>query len=160
MKLTAHRNKGVSELYASLLMIGVTLSFGSVVTVAAVNQFSQSGNTGSLAATVQQASEGKAVAFVYFAVASGSGSPACSSTYQGVTEGKSSTLALYNYGTAGMNPTEVFVNGTLVYSGTGFGNIPPGALTTLGISLTSCAHQVGQTILLVDSHGDEVQFGT
>ena len=59
-----------------------------------------------------------------------------------------------------MNPTEIFVNGTLQYSGTGFGTIAPASMTTYTLTLSSCAHPTGQTILLVDAYGDEVQFGT
>lgn len=139
-------------------MIGVTLSFGSFVTMAAINQFNLSTYSGSLAASVQQGSAGKQVSFIYFAVTPGSGS--CVTAYQGVTEGKTSTLALYSYGSVGMNPTEIFVNGTLQYSGTGFGTIAPASMTTYTLTLSSCAHPTGQTILLVDAYGDEVQFGT
>jgi hypothetical protein len=141
-----------------MLLICVTLSFGSFVTAAAINQFNLSTYSGSLAASVQQASADKQVSYIYFAVAPGTGS--CTAVYQGVTEGKTSNLALYNYGSAGMNPTEIFVNGTLQYSGTGFGNIAPGGMTTYTLTLSSCAHPTGQTVLLVDAYGDEVQFGT
>lgn len=154
------RRPAVSELYASLLMIGVTVSFGSFVAVSAVNQFNLSGYSGSLAASVQQGSAGKRISFIYFTDAPGSGSPSCTAVYHGIMEGKTSTLALYNYGSAGMNPTEIFVNDTLQYSGTGFGTISPAGMTTYTLTLTSCAHPTGQTILLVDSSGDEVQFGT
>ncbi len=155
-----NRRAAVSELYASLLMMGVTVSFGGFVAAAAINQFNLSTYTGSLASSVQQATAGKLISFVYFTVAPGSGTPSCSTTYQGVTEGKTSTLSLYNYGTASLNPTELFVNGTLEYSGTGLGNIVPASLTTYTLTLSSCAHPTGQTILLVDAYGDELQLGT
>ncbi len=148
----------MSELYASVMMIGVTLVFGSFVATAAINQFNLSTYSGSLAASVQQASAGKQVSYVYFAVTPGSGS--CTTMYRGVTEGRATTLALYNYGSAGMNPTEIFVNGTLQYSGTGFGNIAPASMTTYSLTLSSCAHPSGQTFLFVDASGDEVQIGT
>jgi hypothetical protein len=152
------RRPGVSELYAALMMVGVTLSFGSFVATAAINQFNLSTYSGSLAAQVQEASAGKQISLIYFTITAGSGS--CTGTYKGVTEGKAATLALYNYGTVGMNPVEVFVNGTLLYSGTGFGNIAPASMTVYSLTLGSCAHPTGQTILLVDAYGDEVQFGT
>jgi hypothetical protein len=139
-------------------MIGVTLSFGSFVAVAAINQFNLSAYSGSLAESVQQASAGKQISYLYSAVVPSSGS--CTSVYQGVTEGKTIVLSLYNYGSAGMNPTEAFVNGTLQYSGTGLGNIAPSSMTTYTLTLTVCAHPTGQTILLVDAYGDEVQLGT
>lgn len=150
--------RGVSELYASLLMIVVTLLFGSVVTVAAINQFNLSTYSGSLAETVQQASAGKLISLIYFTISAGSGS--CTTVYNGVTEGTNANLALYNYGFVGMNPTEIFINGTLLYSGTGFGNIAPGSMTIYTLTLPSCAHPTGQTILLVDAYGDEIQFET
>jgi hypothetical protein len=152
------RRSGVSELYAAIMMVGVTLAFGSFVASAAINQFNLSTYSGSLAAQVQEASAGKQISFVYFVIAPGSGS--CTGTYRGVTEGENATLALFNYGSVGMNPTEIFVNGTLLYSGAGFGDIAPANMTTFSLTLDSCAHASGQTILLVDAYGDEVQFAT
>jgi len=155
---TGRSRHAVSELYASLLMIGVTLSFGGFVAAAAINQFNLSTYSGSLAASVQQASAGKQISYLYFTVTPGSGS--CTAVYMGVAEGKATTLGLYNYGSAGMNPTEIFVNGTLQYTGSGFGNIAPAGMTTYTLILSTCAHPSGQTVLLVDAYGDEVQFGT
>jgi hypothetical protein len=152
------RRSGVSELYAAIMMVGVTLAFGSFVASAAINQFNLSTYSGSLAAQVQEASAGKQISFVYFVVAPGSGS--CTGTYLGVTEGENATLALYNFGSVGMNPTEIFVNGTLLYSGTGYGDIAPASMTTYSLNLGTCAHASGQTILLVDAYGDEIEFGT
>jgi FlaG/FlaF family flagellin (archaellin) len=158
MVMITRSKRAVSELYASVMMIGVTLVFGSFVATAAINQFNLSTYSGSLAASVQQASVGKQISYIYLAITPGSGS--CTGTYQGVTEGKTSILALYNYGSVGMNPTEMLINGTLQYSGTGLGNIAPGSMTTFSLTLAACAHPTGQTILLVDASGDEVQFGT
>ena len=152
------RRSGVSELYAAILMVGVTLAFGSFVASAAISQFNLSTYSGSLAAQVQEASAGKQISFIYFVIAPGSGS--CIGTYLGVTEGENATLALYNFGSVGMNPTEIFLNGTLLYSGTGYGDIAPGGMTTFSLDLGTCAHASGQTILLVDAYGDEVEFGT
>jgi hypothetical protein len=138
-----------------MLMIGVTLVFGGFVTGAAISQFNLASYSASLGASVQEASVSKLVSFVY-GVASPSGS--CP-LHGGVEEGTTYTIALYNYGTANFTPTEVFFNDTL-YKGGGYGTVPTASLTTFTLALSSCAHSSGQTILLVDAHGDEVQFET
>jgi hypothetical protein len=149
------RRTGVSELYAAMLMIGITLVFGGFVTGAAISQFGLASYSASVGAAVQEASVGKLVSFVY-GVASPSGS--CP-VHGGVNEGTAYTIALYNYGTANFTPIEVFFNGTL-YTGGGYGIVPTASLTTFTLTLSSCAHSSGQTVLLVDAHGDEVQFET
>jgi hypothetical protein len=138
-----------------MLMIGVTLVFGGFVTSAAISQFNLASYSASLGASVQEASFDKLVSFVY-GVASPSGS--CP-LHNGANEGTAYTIALYNYGTVSFTPTEVFFNGTL-YTGGGYGTVPTASLTTFTLTLSSCAHSSGQTILLVDAHGDEVQFET
>lgn len=153
MKL--RKRSGVSELYASLLMIGVTLSFGSFVAASAIDQFNKSNYSGSLAVAAQQASAGKLISYVYAASTPSGSCP----LYGGNREGTTFSLALYNYGTAAFSPTEVFVNSTL-YSGGGYSSIAAGSMATYALTLPSCAHTSGQTILLVDAYGDEVQFGT
>lgn len=145
-----------SELYASLLLMGVTLSFGGVVTAAALSQFDLSTGFGPTMAGSQQASAGKQISFVYSAVLVGSGS--CSSTYRGVTEGKTYYIELFNYGSVGFTPTEV-VNNSTIYTGA-YPPVPSGGTATYSLSLSACAHPSGQTFLFVDSDGDEVQVGT
>ena len=145
-----------------MTMIGVTLSVGGFITASALNQFNLAQNSASLAASVQQASAGKLVSLVYDAVAQGSGG--CTAVYGGYTEGTSITVALYNYGTVAFTPSAVFGNSTLIpssgWSGTPSNSMAPGSMTTFTAALTSCAHQSGQTLLFVDSFGDEVQVGT
>ena len=146
------RRRAVSELLATMMMIGVTLSVGGYVTVAAINQFNLAENAASLAALVQQQSAGKMISLVYSTVAPSGSCPA----YGGSSEG-TLTLQLYNYGTAAFTPTEAFDNGTL-YSGTG--SLAPGSMAAFTFTSPSCVHPSGQTILLVDSYGSEIQFGT
>lgn len=156
------RRRAVSELLATMTMIGVTLSVGGFVTVSAINQFGLAQDSASTAALVQQASAGKLVSLLYDAVAQGSGG--CTAAYEGYTEGTTLTVALYNYGTFVFAPSEVFDNATLVsssnWSGSPSNGVSPGGMTTFTIVLASCAHPSGQTLLLVDSYGDEVQLGT
>ena len=151
----------MSELYASVLMIGVTLSFGSVVTGLAVAQLQASTNGDSQAAFAQQSSVGEQVALVYGTLAQGSGG--CTSTYVGAdggtyTEGKSYTLTLFDYGSVPFELSEVFDNGTLLAAG-GYTPIGPSPVAN-AISLVSCGHPWGQTFLLVDGSGGEVTVET
>jgi hypothetical protein len=162
------RRYAVSELYAAMLMIGVTLSFGGLVTAAAVDQFSATTGGESLAASAQQASVGKQISLVYGTVTAGSGG--CTSTYRGpdgntYAEGKTYTLVLYDFGSASFTPGEVFDNGTLLavegyatIASSQPGQSPSPVSNTL--TLTACAHPAGQTFLLVDASGDEITVGT
>lgn len=158
------RRRGVSELYASVLMIGVTLSFGSIVASAAVSQFQASTQGDSQSVLAQEASVGKQVALVYGTVVQGSGG--CTATYVGAgggtyLEGKSYVLALYDYGSASFAPAEVFDNGTLLPPG-GYAVIAadgPGPVSD-SLALAACARPSGQTFLLVDASGDELTVAT
>jgi hypothetical protein len=145
-----------------MLMVGATLSFGSLVTAAAIQQFNATASGASLVASAEQASVGKQVSLVYGTVTAGSGS--CTATYRGpdggtYTEGKAYTLALYNYGSDSFTPDEVFDNGTLLAVG-GYPAIPPSGLVSIPLTLASCAHPAGQTFLLVDTSGVEITVGT
>ena len=135
-----------------MMMIGVTLSVGGYVTAAAINQFNLAQNAASLAALVQQQSAGKLISLVYSTVTPSGSCPA----YVGYSEGIL-TLELYNYGTFTFTPSEAFDNGTL-YSGTG--SVAANSMAAFTFTLPSCVHPSGQTILLVDSYGNEMQFGT
>jgi len=153
MKL--HRRRAVSELLATLMMMGVTLSAGGYVAAAALNQFNLAQNSESLAVAVQEAAAGKLVSLIYTSVTPSQACP----IYGGFHEGMVLTLALYDYGTTSYSPAEVFVNGTL-YSGGGYGVVPSDSEATFTLTLSSCVHPSGQTIFLVDSYGDEVQIAT
>ena len=144
--------KGVSELYASMLMVGVTLSLGSVVLAAALGAFNQSAGAESMGTSLQESASGVQVSLVYAAVAPSGSCPA----YGGAREGTSLSLALFDYGTVGFAPTELTVNST-VYQGS-FPAVSPGAMRLYTITLGTCAHHSGQSIGAVDAEGDEVQF--
>ncbi len=158
MVVKTRRRRAVSELYASVLMIGVTLAFGSFVAAAALNQFNLSTYAGSLAAGAQEASAGKQVSLVYGTVPT-PGSGGCTTAYKGVTEGTGYTLVLYDYGSVSFTPTKLFVNGSL-YSGSLGMTVPVGGMGIFTLTLPSCVHPSGQTFLFVDLNGDEVQVGT
>jgi hypothetical protein len=144
----------VSELYASMLMIGVTLSVGSIVVFSAVSQFGLAANAESLGASLQNSASGVEVTLVYAAVTSSS---ACQN-YQGSDEGTSLAVSLYNFGASDFRPTELVVNDS-VFVGD-YATLQPGSMSVYTVTLGSCAHSSGQTILALDALGDEVQFGS
>jgi hypothetical protein len=146
------KQKGVSELYASMLMIGVTLSLGSFVAFAALGQFGLAANSASLGAGLDQSSAEMQIGLVYAAVASSNSCPMSG----GVHEGVSLSLALYNYGAASFLPSDLLVNAT-AYSGT-FGAIGPESLGLYTVALVGCAHSSGQSVVVADSSGDEFQI--
>src|SRR5712692_8543881 len=94
--------RGVSELYASMLMIGVTLSVGGMVTSAAISHFDLQSNSAALGESLQQASTDKHLGLVYAVAAPGSGG--CTTTYLGATEGNSLTFAIFNFGYVPFTP--------------------------------------------------------
>jgi hypothetical protein len=143
-------------MYASVLLIGVTLSFGSVVAVAALNQFGQATNSDSLGSSLESAGAGRQLSLVYGTVPN-PGSGGCTAISGGVEEGTGFSLALYNYGSASFFPAQVFDNGTQLNGP--FSPIPPGSITSLSLTLP-CSHPSGQVFLLVSGDGDEVQVGT
>ena len=159
--------KGVSELYASVLMIGATLAFGGVVASAAVSQFNGATGGGSQGAAASAASAGKLVSLVYGTVVPGSGG--CTAAYRGpdggaYPEGKTYLLVLYDYGSVSFAPYEVFDNGTLLGVG-GYVAVPAGsgaatAPATNSLTLPGCAHPTGQSFVLIDGAGDEVAVDT
>ena len=152
------RRRAVSELLATLMMIALTLSLGGYTTYMAINQYNLVQNAASLAALVQQQSAGKLISFVYSSVTPSGICP----VYGGGNEGTTFTLALYNYGTVAFSTSEVFVNSSLIsgWAGSPTNNIAANSMTTLTMTLPSCSHPSGQTVLLVDQYGDETQIGT
>jgi hypothetical protein len=140
-----------------VLLIGVTLSFGGVIAVSAMNHFNSTVGSASIGVSGAASSLGKDVSLVYGTIPN-PGSGGCTAVYNGVREGTGFVLALYGYGSSQFTPTEVFDNGTLL-TGNSFGTVTPGSVAVLSLSL-SCAHPSGQTFLLVDAKGDEVQVGT
>jgi hypothetical protein len=145
---------GVSELYAAVLMIGVTLSIGSVVIAGAANEFGIAADSATLGASLQQATAEVQISLVYSAVPPSGSCP----TYGGFGEGTSITVALFDYGTAGFDPGGFLINST-AHVGT-YASVGAGTMAEYVIPLGTCAHSSGQTILAFDSAGDEVQLET
>ncbi|MDG7010989.1 MAG: hypothetical protein JRN57_02595 [Nitrososphaerota archaeon] len=148
------RRRGVSELYAAVLMIGVTLSIGSIVVVAATSQFDLASSSATLGASLREGAAETQLGLVYAAVRPSASCPA----YRGYQEGTDLTVALYDLGETGFAPAGFVVNGT-DYVGS-YSALSPGALGEYALALGSCAHPAGLTILAYDAQGDEVQFGT
>jgi len=149
---TPATRRGVSELYASMLMVGVTLALGGLVASAAMGQIGLANNSASLGAA--QASASVQLEMVYLVAASTGSCP----MYGGYHGGTSAALALYNYGPGAFTPAEIIVNGT-VYAGT-YGAVGAGALGVYSLNLGRCIHSSGQTVMVSDSAGDEAQFGS
>lgn len=146
--------RGVSELYASMLMVGVTLSLGSVVVAAALGTFGRAESSASLGASLQGTESGTQISLVYVSVKPSSSCPA----YRGVPEGTLLTVYLFDYGGTPFSPSEFAVNST-VYAGN-FSAMAPGGMGQYAVTLGSCAHPWGLTIVAADAVGDGVQFGS
>lgn len=147
----AHRC-GISELYASVLMVGVTLTVGGLVASSALGQFVMTNDSASLSAMTQEASAEIQVGLVYFVAAPSGSCP----VYEGYHEGTLVEIAIYNYGGAPFAPAEVALNGTM-YPGD-YAPLAPGMLGTYALKTTTCSHPSGQTMMVADSAGNEVQF--
>ena len=152
------RRTGVSELYASLLMLGVTLSFGSVVASMAMGQLNQGTTSASLGTSLTAQSVGRQVALIYVTSASPGSCPA----YEGAQEGTVLTVTLLDYGSQPFTPDQILVNGTTYYSNS-YQALTPGIPRSYSVTLApagSCAHPGGQNLMLTDTGGDEVQFAS
>jgi hypothetical protein len=143
---------GISELYAAVLVVGVTLAMGGAVAAAALGEFGLADGAASLGATLDQSSAEVQLGLVY-AVASPSGS--CPN-FGGYHEGTALSVSVYDYGAASFTPAEVFVNGT-AYPGN-YPTVQPTGLGTIALTLAVCAHPSGQTLLLVNSVGNGVEL--
>jgi len=143
---------GISELYASVLMVGVTLTVGGLVASSALGQFATANDAASLSAMTQEASVRVQVALVYLMAASSGSCP----LYGGHNEGTTIEIAVYNFGGAPFAPTEIVINGT-PYAGE-YAPLAQGMLGTYTLNTTTCSHSSGQTVLVADSTGNEVQF--
>lgn len=151
---TLFRRRGVSELYASVLMIGVTLSVGSLVTYTAMSQSGLAAGSASLGGALQQSEAGTQLALSYVAVVPSGSCP----VYRGFNEGTSLTVALYNYGTGSFTPYEFVVNST-VYQGS-YSVLSPGNIATYTVTALGCLHGSGLAILALDVSGGEAQFAS
>ncbi len=137
-----------------MLMVGVTLSLGSVVAAAALGQFGLANGAASADAAVRQTSAGVGLSLVYVAVAPSGSCP----LYDGYPEGTAMTVSLYNYGAASFAPSEFMVNST-AYPGT-YAALGAGTLGAYTILLASCAHASGQTLLILDPAGEGAQVAS
>ncbi len=151
------KRNGVSELLTTLILVAITLSFGAYIAQIAISQDAQQQAAAQGAASQEQAAANRLLSLVYATVTPGSGG--CITTYSGATEGTSLNVAIYDYGSTPFDTAYVFVNGT-VYGGSGYGTIEANSLAQFTLTMSSCIHQTGQTILLVDVNGGELQIQT
>jgi hypothetical protein len=144
----------VSELYASVLMVGVTISLGSVLVAAALGTIGQAEGATSLGESLQQSASGRELSLTFVTVASSGTCP----SYMGADEGTTMTVALFDYGADSFAPVEIIVNAT-IYPGS-YTALSPGTMSQYAVPLEGCAHSTGQTITVVDAQGGEVQVAT
>ncbi len=137
-------------------MVGATLSLGGYVTAAAVTQFGLVTSSASVSSSVQDRTAGTLVSFVYSVTTS----PGSCPEYGGAPEGGALTVAVFDYGSTPFTPVAAALNGTLV-AGT-FSSVAPGSMGTAVLEAPTgvCVHASGQTVLLEDSSGGEVQLET
>jgi hypothetical protein len=135
-------------------MIGVTLSLGSMVVAAATSQFGLASDSASAGAALSEDSVGVQVSLAYSTVSPSSACP----SYRGTQEGPTLELALYDYGAVGFAPAGFVVNSTIIDGD--FAPITPGSLVVFNVPLGACAHPSGQTVVVFDSAGEEVQVET
>ena len=143
---------GISELYASLLMVGVTLAVGGLVASSALGQLVMANDASSLSAMAQEASARIQLGLVYIVAVSFGSCP----IYGGYHEGTTLEIAIYNYGGTPFKPAQMVLNGT-VFAGD-YEPLAPGSLWTHAIVGTACSHSSGQTLIMENSAGEEVQF--
>ena len=143
---------GISELYASVLMVGVTLAVGSLVASSALGQLVMANDAASLSSMSQEASAGIQLGLVYLVAASSGSCP----PYGGYHEGTAIEIAIYNYGKTPFKPAQMILNGT-VFAGP-YAPLAPGSLWTYALTMTTCTHSSGQTVLVQNSAGEGVQF--
>jgi flagellin-like protein len=148
--------RGVSELYASLLMMGITIAMGGVVTGMAMTQYGLAAGAAGTASSVKEQASGAQLSFV---TASVSGTGACPA--RGGPQGTTLAVTVFDYGTTAFAASEIVVNGTAY-----FGLLPvvqPGGLATYQVALApsgTCARASGQTVMVADPLGEETQFET
>ena len=137
-----------------MLMIGVTLATGGLVASAALGQLGLANASASTGAAIQGYSSGVQLALVYVATTPSGSCP----VYDGFHEGTTLTISLYDYGTSSFTPEAVALNGS-VYPGP-YAPLANWTIGSFAVTIGSCAHPSGQTILAIDPQGDEVQFAS
>ena len=153
LRVRSRGTRGISELYASVLMVGVTLALGGLVTSSALGEFGLANDSASLGAA-QHVPAMTQVGLVYFVVAP-SGSCPESGMYR---EGTSVSMAFYNYGEVPFAPAEIAVNGS-VHPGR-YPPMAPGSMGTYALDTGACSRSWGETVTLIDPQGNELQFAT
>jgi hypothetical protein len=133
-------------------MVGVTLTVGGLVASSALGQFALANDSASLSAVIQETSARIQIGVVYLVALSSGSCP----VYGGYHEGNTIEIAIYNYGGTPFTPSEMIFNGT-VHAGS-YASLGPGSLGAYALTLTTCSHSSGQTVIVADSAGDEVQF--
>ena len=144
---------GISELYSSVLMVGVTLALGGLVTSSALSQFALANDSASLGAA-QDVPAMVQVGLVYFVAAPSGSCPA----YKNYQEGSSVSIAFYNYGEVSFSPVDIVVNGS-AHAG-GYAPVAPGSMRTYELDIGTCSRSWGDTVTLIDQEGNELQFAT
>ena len=129
-------------------MVGVTVSLGSVLVAAALGSVGQTQDASSVAASLRESASGKELSLVYASTPSSATCPA--------NEGTALAFALFDYGSSGFAPVEFAINST-IYPG-GYPAVSPGGMAQYAVVVGSCIHAAGQTVMAVDSQGDEAQF--
>ena len=145
------RRVGVSELYASMLMVGVTLAMGSMVAAAALGQFGLSNGSAAESAALMQSASGVDLSLVFVSVSSSGSCP----QFGGYNEGTTITVSIFNYGVSAFTPSEIMDNSS-VFSGA-YPTTAPGSLGEYTLDLGRCSHSAGQTLLALDSTGEGFQ---
>ena len=135
-------------------MVGVTISLGSVLVAGALGSIGQAQGGSSLGASLELSASGKEISLAYVAVGASGSCP----TYRGAGEGTEMTLALFDYGAVGFTPVEFVVNSTILQGS--YPALAPGTMGEYVVNVGSCAHSTGQTVIAIDSEGDEVQVET
>ena len=133
-------------------MVGVTLAVGGLVASSALGQLAMANDASSLSAMAQEASVRTQLGVVYILAESSWSCP----LYGGQHEGTTLEIAIYNYGGTAFKPAQMIINGTL-FAGD-YTPLAPGSLRTYALVGTTCSHSSGQTLIVENSAGDEVQF--
>jgi len=144
----------VSELFASMLMIGATLTTGALVVAAAMGQAGLENAAASSGAAAAQYSAGVQLALIYLVVNPSSSCP----VFAGYHEGTNLTFAIYDYGSQSFSPAVMALNGSEYFSA--YAVVPAGGLGVFDLHLGACAHASGQTLLVADERGSTAQFAS
>ena len=144
----------MSEIFASMLMIGATLTTGALVVAAAMGQAGLENAAASSGAAAAQYTAGVQLALIYLVVNPSSSCP----VFAGNHEGTNLTFAIYDYGSQSFSPAFVAVNGSEYFAT--YAPVAAGGLVVFDLHLGACAHASGQTLLVADGRGSATQFAS